>query len=97
MIIYDLIKNHFSQKKGLVIYYFINLLFAYPLETYIFSVLFGDLFSKLPEIRKNSNYIFRLSIVICVLYLFTNISFRIKSHVENVQPTRNFDFVYRQR
>jgi ABC-type multidrug transport system fused ATPase/permease subunit len=87
MILIDLVKRYLGEHKAKIILYFLVNIFYYPLEIYIFSILFSRLFVQLrgtKDIKMSlKDPTLRLICLICGLYALTNIAKVGKYELEN--------------
>jgi ABC-type multidrug transport system fused ATPase/permease subunit len=79
----ELIKNFISKEKKTIILYLIVCILYYPLQSLTFTIVTGRLFDKFSNIQKNKSIIYKLSILICVLYVITNLAIFIKETIES--------------
>lgn len=78
----QLIRDFVSRKKTSLIFYLIVCFLYYPLQSATFTIVTGKLFDKFSNIQKNKTSIYNLSILICFLYMITNISIIAKERIE---------------
>ena len=78
----ELIRDFVSKEKTSLIFYLIVCFLYYPLQSATFTIVTGRLFNNFSNIQKNKKTIYSLSILICVLYIITNISIIIKEKIE---------------
>ena len=89
-----LIFNFFNNRKKSILLWLICSLLYYPLQMLLFTVAFGKLFDKIPNININKNkaYVNKLVMVIIILYVIINISSLVKEKIESILiPTFNND------
>jgi hypothetical protein len=78
----ELINKFISKEKSTLIFYLIVCILYYPLQSITFTIVTGKLFDNFTNIQKNRNSIYKISILICILYIVTNVAIILKEKIE---------------
>lgn len=79
----ELILSFIAKKKGTLVLYLVCCILYYPLQSITFTMVTGKLFDKFTNLQKNKMVIYKLTGLICILYIITNVAIMAKEKIES--------------